>query len=142
MSTDATGYCAIAVSLHPNGYGTIIGVSLGNRSATEAYTLAVDHCLKAGGLIRKLSGRSEGNPSPAYACRGSPANNEGPFQDSSSRQGETHSRRNLLTLCAPAWLRLIPDLRLLNGSAIPPVVPNVINVRIMNCPKKIEDLSP
>ena len=41
-----------------------------------------------------------------------------------------------------AWLRLIPDLRLLNGSAIPPVVPNVINVRIMNCPKKIEDLSP
>ena len=48
-STDATGYCAIAVSLHPNGYGSIIGVSLGNRSATEAYTLAVDHCLKTGG---------------------------------------------------------------------------------------------
>jgi hypothetical protein len=39
----------------------------------------------------------------------------------------------------PAWLRLIPDLRLLNGSAIPPVVPNVIDVRIMNCPIKIED---
>ena len=34
----------------------------------------------------------------------------------------------------PAWLRLIPDLRLLNGSAIPPVVPNVIDVRIMDCP--------
>src|SRR5271166_2582161 len=39
----------------------------------------------------------------------------------------------------PAWLRLIPDLRLLNGSAIPPVVPNVIDVRIMNCPIKIVD---
>jgi hypothetical protein len=39
----------------------------------------------------------------------------------------------------PAWLRLIPDLRLLNGSAIPPVVPNVIDVRIMNFPIKIEE---
>jgi hypothetical protein len=39
----------------------------------------------------------------------------------------------------PAWLRLIPDLRLLNGSAIPPVVPNVIDVRIMNCPIRIEN---
>ena len=39
----------------------------------------------------------------------------------------------------PAWLRLIPDLRLLNGSAIPPVVPNVIDVRIMNCPIKIDN---
>jgi hypothetical protein len=39
----------------------------------------------------------------------------------------------------PAWLRLIPDLRLLNGSAIPPVVPNVIDIRIMNCPIKIEN---
>jgi len=37
----------------------------------------------------------------------------------------------------PAWLRVIPDLRLLNGSAIPPVVPNVIDIRIMNCPIKV-----
>jgi hypothetical protein len=37
----------------------------------------------------------------------------------------------------PAWLRLIPDLRLLDGSAIPPVVPNVIDIRIMNCPIKV-----
>ena len=42
----------------------------------------------------------------------------------------------------PAWLRVIPDLRLLDGSAIPPVVPNVIDIRIMNCPiKVIEDPS-
>lgn len=39
----------------------------------------------------------------------------------------------------PSWLRLVPDLRLLNGSVIPPVVPNVIDIRIMNCPLNIED---
>jgi hypothetical protein len=37
----------------------------------------------------------------------------------------------------PAWLRLIPDLRLLNGSMIPPVVPNVIDIRILDSPIKI-----
>src|SRR5271165_6744054 len=41
----------------------------------------------------------------------------------------------------PAWLRLIPDLRLLNGSAIPPVVPNVIDIRIMNCPIAIDQIN-
>jgi hypothetical protein len=41
----------------------------------------------------------------------------------------------------PAWLRLIPDLRLLDGSHIPPVVPNVIDIRIMNCPIKIEAIN-
>jgi hypothetical protein len=40
----------------------------------------------------------------------------------------------------PAWLRLIPDLRLLNGSMIPPVVPNVIDIRILSSP--IEILNP
>jgi hypothetical protein len=37
----------------------------------------------------------------------------------------------------PAWLRLIPDLRLLNGSMIPPVVPNVIDIRILDSPIEI-----
>jgi hypothetical protein len=37
----------------------------------------------------------------------------------------------------PAWLRLIPDMRLLDGSHISPVVPNVIDIRIMNCPIKV-----
>ena len=41
----------------------------------------------------------------------------------------------------PAWLRLIPDLRLLNGSAIPPVVPNVIDVRIVNFPITIDAIN-
>jgi hypothetical protein len=30
----------------------------------------------------------------------------------------------------PAFLKIIPDPKLLNGSLIPPVVPNVIDVRI------------
>lgn len=49
-ASNVTGYGAIAVARHPNGYGWIIGVSLGNRSATEADTLAIEHCLKAGGV--------------------------------------------------------------------------------------------
>jgi hypothetical protein len=49
-SSDVTGYGAIAVARHPNGYGWIIGVSLGNRSATQADALAIDHCRKAGGV--------------------------------------------------------------------------------------------
>jgi hypothetical protein len=38
----------------------------------------------------------------------------------------------------PAWLRLIPDLRLLNGSMIPPVVPNIMDIRWLTCPIKVE----
>jgi hypothetical protein len=37
----------------------------------------------------------------------------------------------------PAWLRVIPDLRLLDGSVIPPVVPNIIDVRWLNCPIEV-----
>jgi hypothetical protein len=47
--SDVTGYGAIAVARHPNGYGWIIGVSLGNRSAAQANRLAIDHCLELGG---------------------------------------------------------------------------------------------
>ena len=42
----------------------------------------------------------------------------------------------------PGWLRVIPDLRLLNGSMIPPVVPNIMDIRIMNCPIRIEESNP
>jgi hypothetical protein len=31
----------------------------------------------------------------------------------------------------PSFLRIIPDLKLLNGSIVPPVVPNIIDVRIV-----------
>jgi len=48
-ATDVTGFGAIAVARHPDGYRTIIGVSLGKRSATEADTLAIEKCLRAGG---------------------------------------------------------------------------------------------
>jgi hypothetical protein len=49
-SSDVAGYGAIAVARHPNGHGSIIGVALGMRSPTEADTLAIKRCLKAGGL--------------------------------------------------------------------------------------------
>jgi hypothetical protein len=59
-ASDVTGYGAIAVARHPNGHGSIIGVALGKRSATEADTLAIEQCLKAGGtnpkIIRGFSG--------------------------------------------------------------------------------------
>lgn len=48
-STDQTGYGAIAIALHPNGHGSLVGVALGRRSATEADTLAIELCVKAGG---------------------------------------------------------------------------------------------
>ena len=64
-SSDVTGYGAIAVARHPNGRGSIIGVALGMRSATEADTLAIQKCLKAGGI----------NPQVKWAFRGqSPTN--------------------------------------------------------------------
>jgi hypothetical protein len=52
--SDVTGYCAIAVARHPNGYGSIICASLGKRSATEADTSAIEHCLKLGGTRPKI----------------------------------------------------------------------------------------
>lgn len=48
-ATDMPGYGAIAVALHPNGYGSVLGITIGKRSATEADTLAINACLKAGG---------------------------------------------------------------------------------------------
>ena len=43
------GYGAIAVALHPNGYGSILGITLGKRSVNEAHAAAIKACLKAGG---------------------------------------------------------------------------------------------
>jgi hypothetical protein len=48
-ATDINGYGAIAIGRHPNGYGSIDGVVIGKRSATEANTLAIEYCRKAGG---------------------------------------------------------------------------------------------
>jgi hypothetical protein len=47
-ASDVTGYGAVAVARHPNG-NWLVGVALGRRSATEANTLAMEQCLKAGG---------------------------------------------------------------------------------------------
>src|SRR5262249_50027666 len=51
-STDLNGYGAVAVAA--KGTGSVIGVALGKRSATEANALAIDHCLKAGGTSPKV----------------------------------------------------------------------------------------
>ena len=53
-SSDVTGYGAIAVALHPNGHDSLIGIALGRRSATEADTLALQQCVKAGGTHAKV----------------------------------------------------------------------------------------
>jgi hypothetical protein len=47
--SDIAGYGAIATARHPNGYGSMIGVALGMRSATEAYKVASKACEQAGG---------------------------------------------------------------------------------------------
>jgi hypothetical protein len=59
-SSDVTGYCAIAIARHPNGYGWIIGISLGNPSATQADALAIEHCVKAGGLKPRVASAFRG----------------------------------------------------------------------------------
>lgn len=49
VDSDMLGYGAIAVALNPNGYGSILGITLGKRSAPEARRAAIKACLKAGG---------------------------------------------------------------------------------------------
>jgi hypothetical protein len=53
-ATDMPGYGAIAVAWHPSGHGSVVGVVLAKRSATEASTLAIERCLKAGGTNPKV----------------------------------------------------------------------------------------
>jgi ubiquinone biosynthesis protein COQ9 len=59
-ATDIVGYGTIAVALHPNGQGSILGVALGKRSATEADNVAIEQCLKAGGTHPKIRWRWHG----------------------------------------------------------------------------------
>ena len=51
-ASDVTGYGAIAVARF--GKRIIVGVALGKRSAAEADTLAIEHCLNAGGTNPKV----------------------------------------------------------------------------------------
>jgi hypothetical protein len=37
----------------------------------------------------------------------------------------------------PIWVKFKPDLRLLNGSVFPPVVPNVIDIRILSYTEEV-----
>ena len=51
-ATNVTGYCTIAVARH--GDKAIVGVALGRRSASEADSLAIEQCLKAGGTNPRI----------------------------------------------------------------------------------------
>jgi hypothetical protein len=54
-ASNVSGYGAIATARHPSGHGSLIGVALGRRSATEADTLAIEQCTKAGGTNVKIT---------------------------------------------------------------------------------------
>jgi hypothetical protein len=58
-ASDVSGYCAIAVARVANG-NWLIGVSLGKRSATEAETLALSYCRKAGGINPQIKSAFKG----------------------------------------------------------------------------------
>ena len=58
-ASDVTGYGAIAVARVANG-NWLIGVSLGKRSATEAETLAISYCRKAGGINPQIKSAFRG----------------------------------------------------------------------------------
>jgi hypothetical protein len=59
-ATDINGYGAIAVALHPNGHGSVIGVALGRRSAAEADKLALEQCVQNGGTNPKIKSTFRG----------------------------------------------------------------------------------
>jgi hypothetical protein len=52
-STDVFGYGAIVIAL-TSGHGSLIGIALGKRSATEAGTLAIAQCVKAGRIHARV----------------------------------------------------------------------------------------
>jgi hypothetical protein len=54
VSSDWVGECAVAIGHNRSGKGSIIGVALGRRSATEAQARAVEECRKAGGVDPKI----------------------------------------------------------------------------------------
>jgi hypothetical protein len=53
-ATNIVGYGAIAKARHPNGYGWIITAALGKRSANEANSMAIEHCVRLGGIKPKV----------------------------------------------------------------------------------------
>jgi hypothetical protein len=59
-ASDVDGYCAIAVALKPKGPGTLVGISLAKRSQAEADSLAIAHCVKAGGVDPMVKWRWHG----------------------------------------------------------------------------------
>jgi hypothetical protein len=52
-ATDVKGFGAIALGRRASR-GSVLAVALGKRSATEADTVALEHCRKAGGINPKV----------------------------------------------------------------------------------------
>jgi hypothetical protein len=58
-SSDVTGYCAIAVAGNPKG-GWLVAAALGQRTQTEADSLATGQCIKGGGVNPQVRWRWHG----------------------------------------------------------------------------------
>ena len=59
-STGRSGYGAIAVAGRANGLGSIVGIALGRGSQSEADRLAIEQCLKGGGVSPEVRWRMRG----------------------------------------------------------------------------------
>jgi hypothetical protein len=59
-STARSGYGAIAVARRAHGHGQIIGIALGRGSQSEADRLAMEQCLKDGGVWPEVRWRIRG----------------------------------------------------------------------------------
>jgi hypothetical protein len=57
-ASDDSGYGAIAVAR--KGTGSVFGIALGKRSASEADAMAIGHCVKAGGTHPAIRWRFRG----------------------------------------------------------------------------------
>jgi len=58
-ATDVAGYCAIAVAAWGDR-GSVFGIGLGRATPEEAKRVAIEHCLKAGGINPKVKGEFRG----------------------------------------------------------------------------------
>ena len=59
-SSGRSGYGAIVVARRANGHGSIVGIALGRGSQSEADRLAMEQCLKGGGVWPEVRWRIRG----------------------------------------------------------------------------------
>jgi Domain of unknown function (DUF4189) len=54
VATDKAGYGALVAAKKGEGKGVVIGIALGKNSQTEATNLAIQQCLKDGGVAPRI----------------------------------------------------------------------------------------